>query len=482
MEQSQALSQNLSQHLAMTMKMQQAVRILALPAQELRSLIEKEYLENPALEIDYDHAALSFDAQDARTMDERGREEREQAYRAEDISALASYLGSPERGDAWSDGEHEPRAFEAAKPASHTLEDELLEQVAFAFPDGREREKAVAVFLVGSIDGSGYLTVPLAEAARATNVTEAEAARVLAVIQSFEPAGVGARDLAECLRLQAERRGIYEGLVACIIDKHLADLADARIKEIASAEGVRPADVQLACDIVRTLTPKPGACYGADDAGYITPDVIVRPQGAGFRVELTSGGVPGLHISRLYQEAAGYDNETQAYIRGRLNAATWLIKNIETRRETIRRVAEEIVRRQRPVLTQGLAALTPMTMQEVADAIEVHESTVSRAAQGKYIELPSGIFPIKSFFTANLAAHGPAGAGAEASDAPAAYGATQVKDALTALVASEDPKKPLSDAKLAKLLAAKGLEISRRTVVKYREQLGIASSVKRKRY
>lgn len=482
MEQSQALSQNLSQHLAMTMKMQQAVRILALPAQELRSLIEKEYLENPALEIDYDHAALSFDAQDARTMDERGREEREQAYRAEDISALASYLGSPERGDAWGDGEHEPRTFEAAKPASRTLEDELLEQVAFAFPDGREREKAVAVFLVGSIDGRGYLTVPLAEAARATNVTEAEAARVLAVIQSFEPAGVGARDLAECLRLQAERRGIYEGLVACIIDKHLADLADARIKEIASAEGVRPADVQLACDIVRTLTPKPGACYGADDAGYITPDVIVRPQGAGFRVELTSGGVPGLHISRLYQEAAGYDNETQAYIRGRLNAATWLIKNIETRRETIRRVAEEIVRRQRPVLTQGLAALTPMTMQEVADAIEVHESTVSRAAQGKYIELPSGIFPIKSFFTANLAAHGPAGAGAEASDAPAAYGATQVKDALTALVASEDPKKPLSDAKLAKLLAAKGLEISRRTVVKYREQLGIASSVKRKRY
>ena len=481
MEQSQALSQNLSQHLAMTMKMQQAVRILALPAQELRSLIEKEYLENPALEIDYDHAALSFDA-DARTMDERGQEEREQAYRAEDISALASYLGSPERGDAWSDGEHEPRAFEAAKPASHTLEDELLEQVAFAFPDGREREKAVAVFLVGSIDGSGYLTVPLAEAARATNVTEAEGARVLAVIQSFEPAGVGARDLAECLRLQAERRGIYEGLVACIIDKHLADLADARIKEIASAEGVRPADVQVACDIVRTLTPKPGAAYGADDPGYITPDVVVRPYGAGYRIELTSGGVPGLHISRLYQEAAGYDNETQAYIRGRLNAATWLIKNIETRRETIRRVAEEIVRRQRPVLTQGLAALTPMTMQEVADAIEVHESTVSRAAQGKYIELPSGIFPIKSFFTANLAAHGPAGAGAEASDAPAAYGATQVKDALTALVASEDPKKPLSDAKLAKLLAAKGLEISRRTVVKYREQLGIASSVKRKRY
>ena len=474
MEQSQALSQTLSQHLAMTMKMQQAIKILALPAQELRGLIEKEYLENPALEIYYDPAALSFEA-DTRTLDERGQEARAQAYRAEDISALASYLGSPERGDAWTDGEREPRAFETARPASRTLEDELMEQVAFAFPEGHEQEKAVATFLVGSIDGSGYLTVPLAEVARATGVTEDMAARVLAIIQSFEPVGVGARDLSECLRLQAQRRGIYEGLVACMIDKHLNDIADSRIKEIASAEGVRPADVQMAVDIVRTLTPKPGACYGCEEAGYITPDVIVRPYGAGYRVELTSGGVPGLHISRLYQEAAGYDDETQSYIRGRLNAATWLIKNIETRQGTIRRVAEEIVRRQRPVLTQGLAALAPMTMQEVADAIEVHESTVSRAAQGKYIELPSGIFPIKAFFTANLAQ-------GAANHPDEAYGATQVKDELAALIAAEDPKKPLSDAKLAKLLADKGLAVSRRTVVKYREQLGIASSVKRKRY
>ncbi|WP_294155533.1 RNA polymerase factor sigma-54 [uncultured Selenomonas sp.] len=472
MEQSQALSQNLSQHLAMTMKMQQAIKILALPAQELRGLIEKEYLENPALEIDYDHAALSFE-ETTGTAGDDAREEREQAYRAEDISALASYLGSPERGDGWDGGESgEPHAFEQAKPVSRTLEEELLEQVEFAYPAGREQEKAVAVFLVGSIDSRGYLAVPLAEAARATGVKEDIATQVLATIQSFEPAGVGARTLAECLRLQAKRRGIYEGLVARIIDAHLEDVANSRIKEIASAEGVRPSDVQMAVDIVRTLTPKPGAAYGSDDPGYITPDVVVRPYGAGWRIELTSGGVPGLHISRLYQEAAGYDEETQSYIRGRLSAAAWLIKNIETRRETIRRVAEEIVRRQRPVLTDGLSRLAPMTMQDVAEAADVHESTVSRAVQGKYIEMPSGIYPMKAFFTANLAA----GAG------EAAYGARQVQDALAALVAAEDPKKPLSDAKLAKLLADKGLEISRRTVVKYREQLGIPSSVKRKRY
>ena len=473
MEQSQALSQNLSQHLAMTMQMQQAIQILALPAQELRSLIEKEYLENPVLELD-DHAAFSLDAEVPRTSRPSEDDDDGPAYRAEDIAALATYLGKPVRGTAWQEDGDE-HTFEAAAPAARTLEEELMEQAAFAFPEGREKEKAIAVFLIGSIDGRGYLSVSLAEAAREAHVTEAEALDVLRVIQSFEPAGVGARDLAECLRLQAERRGIYEGLVASIIDHHLGDVADARIKEIAAAEHVRPADVQLAIDVVRTLSPKPGASYGESDAGYITPDVIVREMADGScRIELTSGGVPGLHISRLYQEAAGYDDETQSYIRSRLSAAAWLIKSIESRRTTIRRVAEEIVRRQRPVLAAGLSALVPMTMQDVADAIGVHESTVSRAAQGKYIELPSGIFPLRAFFTTNLAASG--------TGQQEAYGAAQVKDELAGLIAAEDSKKPLSDAKLAKLLAAKGLAISRRTVVKYREQLGIASSVKRKRY
>ena len=459
MEQSQALQENLSQHLAMTMKMQQAIKILQLSAQDLRGVIEKEYLENPALEIDYDRA-VSFV--------ETGKSE--QAYRAEDISALAAYLGGSGRGDEAGTAEAEKNPV-LARPASRTLEAELMEQAAFAYPAGRERERAVAVFLIGSLDGSGYLRVPLAEAARATQVSGAEAEAVLEVLQTFEPAGVGARDLAECLRLQAVRRGIYEGLVAHLIDRHLDAIAAGAVKEIAAAEGVRPADVQLAVDIIRTLNPKPGAAYGTETPGYITPDVIVRRQGSGYRVELNDEGVPQLRISRLYQHAEGLDSETQAYISGRFRAALWLIKSIESRRTTIRRVVEEIVRRQRACIEQGPAALVPMTMQEVADAIGVHESTVSRAAAGKYVELPRGIVPIKSFFTANLAAGG-----------AAAYSAVQVKRELAALIEGENPAKPLSDAKLAKLLEERGCAVSRRTVVKYREQLGYASSVKRKRY
>ena len=441
----------------MTMKMQQAIKILQLSSQDLRGVIEKEYLENPALEIDYDHAVSS-------ALTEKDA----QVYRAEDISALAAYLGDGARGERAAEEEHD-RVF--ARPADRTLEEELLEQAAFAYPAGRERERAIAVFLIGSIDGRGYLSVPLAEVARATQASVAEAEAVLSVLQTFEPAGVGARDLAECLRLQAQRRGIYEGLVARLIDVHLDALAAGDFKGIAAAEGVRPADVQLAFDIVRTLNPKPGAAYGAEAPGYITPDVIVRRQGDGYRVEVNDGDVPQLRISKLYRHATGLDPETQAYISGRFRAALWLLKSIESRRTTIRRVVEEIVRRQRACIEQGPAALVPMTMQEVADAIGVHESTVSRAAAGKYVELPRGIVPMKSFFTANLAAGG-----------EAAYSAATVKRALVALIEREDPAKPLSDAKLAKLLAEQGCPVSRRTVVKYREQLGIASSVKRKRY
>lgn len=450
----QSLCMNLSQHLAMTMQLQQAIEILQLSAQDLCATIEKEYLENPVLEMEYS----------------TGRRERYEQDGSVNVRALADYLDGGSKQPAYFTDEDE-RQFDAPTPLHATLEEALLEQVNFTFTEN-ESERAVATFLVGSLDSRGYLTLPTAEAARAMACSEAEVLRILAVIQSFEPAGVGARDLAECLRLQAQRQGIYEGLVAAVIDRYLDAVAVHRLKEIAATEHVRPAEVQMAVDIVRRLNPKPGAAYGAADSAYITPDVIIRKGEKGYEVEVEEAGVPQLHISALYRQSDTFDKATQKYIAGRLRAAAWLINSIEQRRTTIRRVVEEIVRRQQDYLERGPSFLHPMTMKDVADTLGVHESTVSRAVANKYAELPTGVIALRSFFTARSVK----------SVAGEDIAAAQAKSAIEHLIHGEDPRKPLSDQKLCTLLKAEGIALSRRTVMKYREQLGYDSSVKRKRY
>lgn len=455
----QSLGMNLSQHLAMTMQLQQAIEILQLSAQDLCATIEKEYLENPVLEMDYPSGRRELYESDG------------PAHAG--VRALADYLDGGSKQPAYFTDEDE-RQFDAPAPLHATLEEELLEQVNFTFKGehGAEKERAVAIFLVGSLDSRGYLTLPVAEAARAMACSEAEVLRVLSIIQGFEPAGVGARDLAECLRLQAQRSGIYEGLVAAIIDRHLDAVAAHRLKEIAAAEHVQPADVQMAVDIVRRLNPKPGAAYGAADSTYITPDVIIRKGEKGYEVEVEEAGVPKLHISALYRQSDTFDKKTQKYIASRLRAAAWLINSIEQRRTTIRRVVEEIVRRQPAYFEKGPASLEPMTMKDVADTIGVHESTVSRAVANKYAELPTGVVALRSLFTSRSAR----------TETGEDVAAAQAKSVIESFIKGEDPKKPLSDQKLCTLLKERGIALSRRTVMKYREQLGYDSSVKRKRY
>lgn len=448
-----SLGMNLSQHLAMTMQLQQAIEILQLSAQDLCAVIEKEYLENPVLEMDEPTARKEGGGPEG-TMN---------------VRALADYLDGGNKQPSYftDDDEHQ---FDTAAPSHETLEEILLEQVNFTCRN--ERERAIATFLIGSLDSRGYLVLPVSEAARAMRCSEEEILRVLAVIQRFEPAGVGARDLAECLRLQAQRQGIYEGLVAAVIDRHLQAVAAHHLKEIAAAEHVCPAEVQMAVDIVRRLNPKPGAAYGASSPAYITPDVIIRKGEKGYEVEVEEAGVPQLHISALYRQSDSFDKATQKYIASRLRAAAWLINSIEQRRTTIRRVVEEIVRRQQDYLERGPSFLHPMTMKDVADTLGVHESTVSRAVANKYAELPTGVIALRSFFTARSAR----------TDTGEDVAAAKAKSAIERFIKGEDPKKPLSDQKLCTLLKSKGIELSRRTVMKYREQLGYDSSVKRKRY
>lgn len=454
MQAEQSLNMNLSQHLTMTMKLQQAIQILQLSAQDLRAEIEREYLDNPALEMDYGDGASSSE---------------DDCLQADTLTGYADYLGD-EGGSSGYFTEQKEHRFEVADAKPATLAEELLEQAQFTF--SQEQEQAIATFIIGSIDEWGYLTVSVAEIAQALQVSADAVEKVLRQIQRFEPAGVGARSLSECLRLQAQRQGIYEGLVAAVIENHLDDIAESRIREIAAAEHCSPQAVQLAVDILRRLEPKPGASYGDGRAGVIIPDVIVQRVDGAYQVSLNDNYVPQLRICAAYQQAESFDKETRQYINQRLSAAAWLINSIEQRRRTIRHVVEEILRRQPDFLVQGKAALHPLTMKEVADAIGVHESTVSRAVANKYVQLPNGVVALRRFFVS----------GAAKSRDGEEFAADQTKAVIDKLIKAENPHKPLSDQKICELLKEKNMELSRRTVMKYREQLGYASSVKRKRF
>ena len=443
-----------AQTLVMTAQLQQAIRILQLSMPELQEEIERAFLENPLLEMEdadpVQESASTYEAAERSLAEERDS------------------FAAPYDADDFYEAETAHEQRELSAPVALTLEEELLREVDIRFVD--LREKAIAVFLVGSLDERGYLVVPLAEAVRATGADEAEVERVLGILQSFEPAGIGARDLTECMRLQAERAGIYEGLLRAVIERHLRAVADGRYRAIARAEGAALADVQTAVDILRTFSPKPGSAYGKEASAYIRADV--RLTVADGRAEITvCNEQPRLRVSRLYRNTAGMDAETRDYIAQRIYAARALIRSIEQRGETLRRVAEELVRRQTDFVLHGAGALRPLTMQTVADALSMHESTVSRAVAHKYIDLPRGLVPLRDFFSA-----------AVGTEENGAHSADAVRAAIRALIAAEDAHAPLSDARIADLLAVRGMATARRTVMKYREQLGIPSSAKRRRY
>ena len=445
----------ITQSLVMTAQLQQAIRILQLSTPDLAAEIERAFLENPLLEMEEGDDAPT---QETPLVYDEGRE------RAEDAFAAAYDADDPYESETCAERTH----TDFAAPVALSLEEELLREVDVRFAD--RAEKAIAVFLVGSLDARGYLVVSLSEVARATGADEGAVERVLRVLQGFEPPGIAARDLAECMRLQAERAGLYEGILRSVIERHLRAVAEGRYREIARAEGATLAEVQMAVDILRSFAPKPGSGYGAEPPAYIRADVrLVHVDG---RMEVTAceGGLPRLRVSRLYQRAAEMDAETRGYIAQRIYAARAFIRSIEQRGETLRRVAEELVRRQADFVAHGDAALRPLTMQTVAAALGMHESTVSRAVANKYIDLPRGLVPLKSFFSSAV--------GTEAG----AHSAGEVRAAIGAIIAAEDAAKPLSDAHIAEMLAARGISAARRTVMKYREQLGIPSSAKRRRY
>jgi RNA polymerase sigma-54 factor len=333
----------------------------------------------------------------------------------------------------------------------------------------------IGEFLIGNLDKRGYLAISTREAAELLRVPEEEVERVLKLIQTFEPAGVGARNLKECLLIQVEQKNIDSPNIRRLIENHLKDLAEARYTRIAEALNITLAEVQRLKDLILTLDPKPGRNFSAtNDTQYIVPDAIIQKVGDEYVVVMNDTIAPRLSINPYYRSllySEDKESTISKFLAHKLDSALWLIKSIEQRRITLSKVIKSIVDVQRDFLDYGITCLKPLTLKQIADKIGVHESTVSRAISGKYVQTPRGLFELKFFFKNGL----------ENVDG-SSISSESIKKMIKEMVAGEDPYNPLSDQKIADNLKKKGIVISRRTVAKYREETGIPSSAKRKRY
>ncbi|MBV9492532.1 MAG: RNA polymerase factor sigma-54, partial [Verrucomicrobia bacterium] len=353
-----------------------------------------------------------------------------------------------------------------------SLQQHLLEQLNTADVDPSQRRGAELI--IGNIDDLGFLPVSLEEIANGSGKDLAELQRALELVQTFHPIGVGARDLRDCLLIQLRRLAKENSLEYAIVERYLDDLGKKRYPEIARKLEVTTGDVQRAANFISTLDPKPGQIFAPDPNNYVLPDVTVEAVGDEFIVSLTGDQIPHLRISKTYKDLMAQGNngaEVREYIRDKIRSGKFLIKSIHQRQQTILNIANEIVRRQQDFLRYGTAYLKPMTMVQIAEAVGVHETTVSRAISGKYMATPQGVFEMKYFFTPGYQTV----EGESLSN-------TSVKGAINELVRTEDARNPLSDREIVTILSERGIPIARRTVAKYRSELNILPSNLRKQF
>ena len=324
------------------------------------------------------------------------------------------------------------------------------------------------------MDPDGYLCISNDEIVEESHCSDEELENVLEIIHNVDPAGLAARDLKECLILQLDRVGLTETLAGKIVKDYLPQLENRQYEKIMKAEGATKEELQAAIGTIQRLDPKPGRAYSEDDTRYIVPDIYVLKDGSDYVVTLNEDGLPKLRVSPYYlqlmnENAANESSDNKAYLNDRLKAASWLIKSIHQRQNTIFRVAESIVKFQKEFLDKGIAYLKPLVLKDIANDIGMHESTISRVTTNKYIHTPQGVFELKYFFTTALK-------GDEGS-----VSSSSVKEKIRTIIAAESPENPISDQQLVEMLAKENITIARRTVAKYRESLGILSSSKRKK-
>jgi RNA polymerase sigma-54 factor len=480
------------QSLVMTPQLQQAIKLLQLSNIELAEYCEQELERNPILERDDSAPAPLEDAAPRET--EIAGERADEALSREDFSKAAD-MDQAARDNTYDDGEpamapaaaqgsltdwtqvkssggFDEEGMESSVAADLTLKDHLEAQLAIAalLPEDR----LICLALIDGIDEAGYLRAELADLVQKLGCEIEDIQAVLGVLQGFDPVGVAARDLAECLSLQLAARDRLDPAMAVLLTR--LDLVARRdISQLGALCGVDAEDIADMLAEIRTLNPKPGLAFGCEHVAPVVPDVFVRvgPDG-GWHVELNSDTLPRLLVnSRYYSQVTkgARDKDAKTYLLDCLNNANWLVKSLDQRARTILKVATEIVRQQDAFLTHGVRHLKPLNLRTIADAISMHESTVSRVTSNKYIATPRGLFELKYFFTASIQSV----SGAESHSAEA------VRDRIREMIEKEEPREILSDDRIVSLLTADGVNIARRTVAKYREAMRIPSSVERRR-
>lgn len=468
----------MTQQLVMTPQLQQAIKLLQLTRIELQDVVRQELEENPlleeSLEADDSGEPESLELAEKEVEPQSDHDEFHEVEAGDEtLRDWDNYLDgyNYSSGEQYS-GDDERPSFENLLTRKGTLIDHLLWQLHMG-PFSRE-EVRIGEEIIGNIDEGGYLRASLEEICQACAVSEEHALPVLERIQEFDPTGVAARDLRECLLIQARFLGMEGGVVEQILLSNLKDLETRNYKQISRDLGVDLSQVHIAAKIIAGLDPRPGRIFGSDEVQYISPDIFVSKLGDDYVVMLNEEGLPNLKISPFYAEArtnGSMDSRAEEYVGEKIRSALWLIKSIQQRQRTIYKVAKSIVRFQREFLDLGIEYLRPLVLRDVADDIGMHESTISRVTTNKYMQTPQGLYELKYFFNSGLSTSGGDFVASES-----------VKNRIRDIIEKEDPKKPLSDQKIAEMLMGETVNIARRTVTKYRELLRLGSSSERKRH
>ena len=474
MEMRMNLNLKMSQKLVMTPMLQQAIKLLPLARMELAQLIRQEIIENPVLEelLEEENENDQENSQEEKEPNEDLTSDNEQSSDSQDqeIDWDSYFQGNIDQGMSVESYTERP-SIESTHKKEANLADHLMWQLDLSVDS--DLDKFIGSCIIGNIQNDGYLCADLKEIAEISQTDEENVLRVLKIIQGFEPAGVAARSLKECLMIQTRTLSDKNPYVEILIENYLERLEDRFLPKVASELKIDLEEVLDALKTIRNLCPKPGLLFSSERVDYVVPDLVVVQTEKGYDVVLNDDGVPSLRISPYYHNLlkTTKEGQTKEYLEDKYRSALWLIKSIDQRRQTIYKVGKSIVKLQKSFLDDGLSYLEPMVLKDVAKDIEMHESTVSRITTNKYIDTPQGVFELKFFFHSGIKSY-----------MGSAMSSIRVKNMIKEIINEENQSSPLTDDQMVEALMRKNAKIARRTITKYRKELNIPPASKRKKW